>query len=92
VLEISVYDPTDPMAKMFFNILATFAEFKSDLIRMRTNECVAIARSKGTLRGKHPKLSENNNLSSGECMQPACILFLIWLRSFLSRGQQSIER
>ena len=22
-----VYDPTDPMGKMFFNILATFAEF-----------------------------------------------------------------
>ena len=24
-----VYDPTDPMGKMFFNILATFAEFRS---------------------------------------------------------------
>ncbi|MEZ4614359.1 MAG: recombinase family protein [Caldilineaceae bacterium] len=32
----SIYDPTDPMGKMFFNILATFAEFESDLIRMRT--------------------------------------------------------
>jgi len=26
-LGASVYDPTDPMGKMFFNILATFAEF-----------------------------------------------------------------
>ncbi|WP_444891855.1 recombinase family protein [Microbulbifer sp. JMSA004] len=34
-LGISVYDPADPMGKMFFNILATFAEFESDLIRMR---------------------------------------------------------
>ncbi len=54
----TIYDPTDPMGKMFFNILATFAEFESDLIRMRTREGMAIARAKGKLRGKQPKLSE----------------------------------
>lgn len=54
----SVYDPTDPMGKMFFNILATFAEFEADLIRLRTREGMAIARAKGKLRGKKPKLSE----------------------------------
>lgn len=54
----SVYDPTDPMGKMFFNILATFAEFEGDLIRMRTREGMAIARAKGKLRGKQPKLSD----------------------------------
>lgn len=53
----AIYDPTDPMGKMFFNILATFAEFESDLIRMRTREGMAIARKKGKLRGKQPKLS-----------------------------------
>lgn len=57
-LGASVYDPTDPMGKMFFNILATFAEFESDLIRMRTREGMAIARAKGKLRGKQPKLSD----------------------------------
>ncbi|MGR3838836.1 MAG: recombinase family protein [Cognatishimia sp.] len=57
-LGASVYDPTDPMGKMFFNILATFAEFEADLIRMRTREGMAIARAKGKLRGKQPKLSE----------------------------------
>lgn len=56
-LGTSVYDPTDPMGKMFFNILATFAEFEADLIRMRTREGMAIARAKGKLRGKQPKLS-----------------------------------
>lgn len=56
-LGASVYDPTDPMGKMFFNILATFAEFESDLIRMRTREGMAIARAKGKLRGKKPKLN-----------------------------------
>lgn len=57
-LGASIYDPTDPMGKMFFNILATFAEFESDLIRMRTREGMAVARAKGKLRGKKPKLSD----------------------------------
>lgn len=54
----SVHDPTDPMGKLFFNILATFAEFEADLIRHRTREGMAVARAKGKLRGKKPKLSE----------------------------------
>ena len=54
----NIHDPDDPMGKMFFNILATFAEFEADLIRMRTREGMAIARAKGKLRGKQPKLSE----------------------------------
>ena len=54
----NVHDPADPMGKMFFNILATFAEFEADLIRMRTREGMASARAKGKLRGKQPKLSE----------------------------------
>ena len=54
----ALYDPGDPMGKMFFNILATFAEFEADLIRMRTREVMAIARARGKLRGKQPKLSD----------------------------------
>ena len=54
----SVYDPADPMGKMFFNILATFAEFEADLIRLRTREGMAIARARGKLKGKQPKLSD----------------------------------
>ena len=53
-----LYDPGDPMGKMFFNILATFAEFEADLIRMRTREGMAIARARGKLRGKQPELSD----------------------------------
>ncbi|MFY0624631.1 MAG: recombinase family protein [Pelagimonas sp.] len=54
----TVYDPGDPMGKMFFNILASFAEFEADLIRMRTREGMAMARAKGKLRGKQPKLTD----------------------------------
>lgn len=57
-LGASIYDPADPMGKMFFKVLATFAEFEGDLIRLRTREGMAIARAKGKLRGKQPKSSE----------------------------------
>lgn len=53
-----VYDSKDPMGRVFFNILATFTEFERDLIRMRTREGMRIARDKGKLRGKPPKLSD----------------------------------
>jgi DNA invertase Pin-like site-specific DNA recombinase len=42
---------------MFFHILATFVEFEVDLLRLRTREGMAVARAKGKLRGKQPKLS-----------------------------------
>ncbi len=54
----SRHDPGYPMGKMFFNILATFAEFEADVIRLRTCEGMKIARAKGKLRGKQPKLSD----------------------------------
>jgi DNA invertase Pin-like site-specific DNA recombinase len=53
----STYDPADPMSKMFFNMLAVFAEFEADLLKMRTREGMAVARSKGKLKGKKPKLT-----------------------------------
>ena len=54
----TVYDPDDPMGKLFFNILATFAEFELDLLRARTREGMAIAKAKGKLRGRQPKLTK----------------------------------
>ena len=53
------------MGKMFFNILATFAEFEADLIRLRTREGMKIARAKGRLRGKQPKLSDKQQKELG---------------------------
>lgn len=53
----SVYDPTDPVGRLLFNVLAMVAEFEADLIRMRTREGMKVARARGRLRGKRPKLS-----------------------------------
>lgn len=53
----SVHDPTDPVGRLLFNVLAMVAEFEADLIRARTREGMAVARARGRLRGKQPKLS-----------------------------------
>ena len=66
-----IYDPTDPMGKMFFNILATFAEFEVDLLRLRTREGMAVARAKGRLKGRQPKLSGKQQTNFAACTAPA---------------------
>ena len=57
---------------MLFNVLAMVAEFEADLIRLRTKEGMRIAKAKGRLRGKQPKLNPRQEahlvalLKSGE--------------------------
>ena len=53
----SVCDPTDPVGRLLFNVLAMVAEFETDLIRLRTREGMKLARAKGRLRGKQFKLN-----------------------------------
>ena len=86
----ALYDPRDPMGKLFFNILATFAEFEADLIRMRTREGKAIARAKGKLRGKQPKLSTDSSGNSAACMPRASIPSATSPSSSPSQDQPSI--
>jgi len=51
----SVHDPTDPIGRLLFTTLSMIAEFEADLAR--TREGMAVARAKGRLRGKQPKLT-----------------------------------
>ena len=53
----SIHDPSDPVGRLLFNVLAMVAEFESDLIRMRTREGMKVAKARGRLRGKQPKLT-----------------------------------
>ena len=53
----NVHDPTDAIGRLLFNVLALVAEFEADLARMRTREGMKVAKAKGRLRGKKPKLS-----------------------------------
>ena len=52
----SVHDPTDPVGQLLYDVLGMIAEFESDLISMRTREGMKVAKAKGRLRGKQPKL------------------------------------
>jgi len=53
----SVYDPTDAVGRLLFNVLAMVAQFESDLTQLRTREGMKVAKAKGRLRGKQPKLN-----------------------------------
>jgi len=55
------FEPTPQLVgvvgRLLFNVLAMVAEFESALIRLRTREGMKVAKAKGRLRGKQPKLN-----------------------------------
>ena len=86
----ALYDPGDPMGKLFFNILATFAEFETDLIRMRTRKGMAIARARGNCAASSPNCPTDSSGNSAACMPPASIPSAISPSSSPSQDQPSI--
>ncbi len=88
-LGASLYDPADPMGKMFFNVLATFAEFEGDLIRLRTREGMAIARAKGKLRESSLSCLKSSKKSYAVCGKPASTRLASWLNCLRYPDQQS---
>ncbi len=67
----SVYDVTDAAGRLPFNVLATVAEFDQNLIRLRTWEGMKVARAKGRLRGKQPKLNRKQEPTRSPSCAPA---------------------
>lgn len=51
-------------------MLAMVAEFESDLIRARTREGMQIAKAKGRLRGRKPKLFPAQEKLPNETFRP----------------------
>ena len=66
----TIYDPADLLGKMFFNILATFAEFEVDLLRLRTREGMPSPGAKGRRRRKQPSWQSASKPSSSGCTGP----------------------
>ncbi|MDP9821040.1 recombinase family protein [Nocardioides massiliensis] len=52
------HDPHDPTGKLFFGMLALFAEFEADLVAARTRERLAELRAQGKATGKPRVLSD----------------------------------
>ncbi len=50
----SIHDPTDPIGRLLFNVLAMVAEFEADLISSRTKEGMKIARARGGFAASSP--------------------------------------
>ena len=86
----TLYDPGDPMGKLFFNTLATFAEFEADLIRLRTRAGMAIARAGGNCAASSPNCPTDSSGNSAACMPPASIPSAISPSSSPSQDQPSI--
>jgi hypothetical protein len=84
-----VYDPTDPMGKMFFNILATFAEFEVDLLRMRTREGMAVAKAKQSFAANNPSSAQSSRPNCAGCTAPASTASTISPSCFPSAGPRS---
>lgn len=55
--ERTLYDPADPSRRVLFDTPELAAGFDADLMRMRTREGLALAKAKGRLRGRQPKLT-----------------------------------
>lgn len=51
-----LHEPADPMNSLLLNVLVAVTEFEADLNRLRTREGLNLARAKGRLRGRQPKL------------------------------------
>jgi len=96
-LGATVHDPRDPMGKMFFNVLATFAEFEADLLSLRTREGMLVAKAKGRLKGKPPKLSVSQQahliklLKTGEHSIPELAELFAVSRATVYRAIQRAE-
>jgi DNA invertase Pin-like site-specific DNA recombinase len=61
----SIHDPTDPVGRLLFNVLAMVAEFEADLIRLRTREGMKVAKAKGRLRQTAEAEAEPGKTSAG---------------------------
>jgi DNA invertase Pin-like site-specific DNA recombinase len=51
-------DTKTPEGKMFFTMVAAFAEFEHSMMVARTKDGLAAARARGRLGGRKPKLTE----------------------------------
>ena len=67
----SVHDPTDPVGRLLFNVLAMVAEFESDLIRLRTREGMRVRKRRGAYAAGSPSSTPSKKHTSSRSTTPA---------------------
>ena len=85
----TTHDPNDPMGKMFFNILATFAEFESDLNPHAPREGMASPAPRESFVARTRNSPPDRPASCGACTTPATTASATSLKSSRSRDPRS---
>ena len=65
-----IHDPTDPVGRLLFNVLAMVAEFEADLIRTRTREGDEDRQAKGRYEVRSPSSHPPRKRISSPCTAP----------------------
>lgn len=89
------HDPTTPMGKMFFGILATFAEFEADLISERTRENLAQRKAQGLpTGGRKKKFTERQEIALFHAVEAGITITSLAERYSVSRTtiRRAIQR
>jgi hypothetical protein len=86
----AVHDPTDPVGRLLFNVLAMVAEFDADLIRLRTREGMRVAKAKCHLRASSPSSTPGRRPYSCRCTAPASTASASWATCSASDARLSI--
>jgi len=86
----SVHDPTDPIGRLLFNVLAMVAEFESDLIRLRTREGMKVAKAKIASAASSPSSTPAKKPISLPCIVPGSTAPPNSVTCSASRGPPSI--
>ena len=59
----TIYDPNDPMAKLFFTMLAAVAEAEGGWVSLRTKEAMARPAVRAKMKGKQPSLTPRQDVA-----------------------------
>jgi DNA invertase Pin-like site-specific DNA recombinase len=66
----SIHDPTDPVGRLLFNVLAMVAEFETDLIRMRTREGMKVGQSQRPAARQAAEVEAESGQASARVARP----------------------
>ena len=74
----SVHDPTDPVGRLLFNVLAMVAEFEADLIRLRIKEGMRVPGARAVCAESSPSSTRDRRRTWSRCTARASTACRSW--------------